>query len=71
MPLSVVQQGRRVELKRIDAGQGLQGRLAAMGLVPGVKIEVERNSFQGPFLISVNGNRLMLGRGMAHKIIVA
>ena len=70
MPLSIVQAGRRVRLVSVDAGQGLYGRLTAMGLVPGVEIEVVRNSIWGPFLIDVMGNRIMLGRGMAQKITV-
>ena len=70
MPLTIVQPGRRVRLVAVKAGHGLRGRLAAMGLVPGTEIQVLRNSMQGPFLIEVKGSRLMLGRGMARKIIV-
>lgn len=71
MPLTIVQVGRCVRLVAVDAGHGLQSRLAAMGLVPGVEIEVLRNSQYGPFLIAVKGSRIMLGRGMAQKIMVA
>jgi len=71
MPLSIVQPGRRVRLVSVNAGRGLRGRLTAMGLLPGTEIEVIRNSAHGPFIISVKGTRLVLGRGMAHKIIVA
>ncbi len=70
MPLTIVQAGRRVRFVSVDAGHGLQGRLAAMGLVPGVEIEVLRNSLHGPFLIAVKGSRIVLGRGMAQKIVV-
>lgn len=71
MPLAIVQAGRRVRLVAVDRGHGLQGRLAAMGLVPGVEIKVLRNSMHGPFLVEVKGSRIMLGRGMARKIMVA
>ncbi len=71
MPLTVVKTGSRVRLVAVEAGHGLQGRLAAMGLVPGVEIKVLRNSAHGPFLIEVKGSRIMLGRGMAQKLIVA
>ncbi len=70
MPLTIVQAGRTVRFVAVDAGHGLQGRLAAMGMFPGAEIEVLRNSLHGPFLISVKGSRIMLGRGMAQKIIV-
>jgi len=70
MPLTIVQAGRRVRVFAVEAGHGLQGRLAAMGLIPGVEIEVLQNTMNGPFLISVKGSRIMLGRGMAQKIMV-
>lgn len=59
-----------MRLVGVNAGRGLQGRLAAMGLVPGVELEVVRSSFRGPFIVSVRGSRVILGRGMAHKIEV-
>ena len=71
MPLTSMQAGRRVRFVAVEAGHGLQGRLAAIGLVPGVEIEVLWNSMHGPFLIAVKGSRIMLGRGMAQKIMVA
>jgi Fe2+ transport system protein FeoA len=69
-PLSKVQAGETVKLERIEAGRGLNSRLASMGLVPDVKIMVVNNSHPGPFVISVRGSKMMLGRGMAHKIMV-
>ncbi|MDX9746799.1 MAG: FeoA family protein [Syntrophales bacterium] len=71
MPLTIVQPGRRVRFVSVEAGGDLQSRLAAMGLVPGVEIEVIQNFMQGPFLIEVKGSRIILGRGMAQKIRVA
>ncbi len=70
MPLAMVESGRRVRLLAVKAGRGLQARLAAMGLVPGVEIEVIQNLAHGPFVIAVKGSRVMLGHGMAHKIVV-
>jgi ferrous iron transport protein A len=70
MPLTIIQSGRKVRLLAVNAGKGLEGRLAAMGLVPGVEIAVVSNSLRGAFIIAVKGCRIMLGRGMAHKIIV-
>jgi len=70
MPLSAVAVGQRVRVRTIDAGGGLEARLAAMGLLPGVELEVIRNPMSGPFIIEVKGTRLVLGRGMARKIEV-
>ena len=71
MPLAAVKAGSRVHLVSIDAGECLQCRLASMGLIPGVEIEVIRNSMRGPFLVSVKNSRIALGRGMVQKIMVA
>ncbi len=69
-PLSQVRDGGTVRLARVDAGHGLNGRLAAMGLFRGVEITVLRNEHPGPFIVSVKGTRVILGRGMAQKILV-
>jgi len=69
-PLSKVQAGETVKLASIRAGRGLNSRLASMGLVSGVEITIISNSRPGPFVINVKNSRVMLGRGMAHKIMV-
>ena len=69
-PLSSVKTGKKVVLVRIDAGRGLNSRLASMGLVANTQIKVVSNSHPGPFVIIVKDTRVMLGRGMAHKIMV-
>lgn len=69
-PLSVVKEGETVKLAAINAGQGLKSRLTTMGLLPNVEMTVINNSHPGPFVISVKNSRMMLGRGMAHKIMV-
>lgn len=70
MSLTSVASGRRVRFVGIQAGCRLQNRLAAMGLVPGIEIEVVRNSVMGPVIVQVRGSRMALGRGMANKIFV-
>ena len=69
-PLSAVGDGETVKLVRIEAGRGLNSRLASMGLVPNVKITVVSSGRPGPFIIMVKGSKMMLGRGIAHKIMV-
>ena len=71
IPLSTVQSGRKVKLATIEAGRGLNSRLVSMGLVPNVEITVVSNNRPGPFVISVKNSKMMLGRGMAHKIMVS
>ena len=70
-PLSNIQTGKKVRLISINAGRGLNNRLASMGLVSNVEITVVSNSHPGPFVINVKGSKVMLGRGMANKILVS
>ncbi len=71
MSLAVVKAGKRVHIVGLNAGPGLQGRLAAMGLVPGAQIDVIMNSSRGPFIVAMKGSRIILGREMAQKIMIA
>jgi Fe2+ transport system protein FeoA len=66
----MVRAGETVKLAGIEAGRGLNSRLASMGLVPNVEITVVRNRHRGPFVISVRDSKMMLGRGIACKIMV-
>ena len=71
IPLSAIKSGQTVKLAGVEAGRGLNSRLAAMGLLPNVEIIVVSNGHPGPFVVSVKGSRMMLGRGMADKILVS
>jgi Fe2+ transport system protein FeoA len=70
MSLVTVSRGQSVTIVDVVGGHGIRRRLAAMGLVRGQQIEVIHNHRGGPIVISVMGSRLMIGRGMAGKIIV-
>lgn len=69
-PLSMIEQGEKVEIVEIKAGRGLYIRLANMGFYPGVVIEVISNLKRGPLIIAIRGIRIGLGFGMASKIFV-
>lgn len=69
-PLSTVKAGETVNLARIEAGRGLNSRLASMGLVANVEIMVVKSGSTGPFVVSVKNTKMVLGRGMAQKIMV-
>ena len=70
-PLSQAKSGEKVRLVRVEAGRGLSNRLVAMGILPNELIVVVNNRHPGPFVINVKGSKIMLGRGMAQKIIVS
>lgn len=55
----------------IRGGKKAAKRLADLGLKPGAEVRAIRQAlFSGPVQIEVNGSRLVLGRGLAEKIIV-
>lgn len=70
-PLSVIPNSRIVRLVRINAGRGLNARLASMGLFPNVEVKVINNGHPGPFVVSVKDSKIALGHGMANKIMVS
>ncbi|MCP4650828.1 MAG: ferrous iron transport protein A [PVC group bacterium] len=70
MPLFNVPEGKEVTVTEIGGGQALRRRLTAMGLNEGVKLKVLHSHGRGACVILVQNTRLMLGHGMAHKIMV-
>lgn len=68
--LSEVPAGQTVRLVKINAGQGLNSRLAAMGLLANVCVEVLRNDFRGQLIVRVKNTKVVLGRGMSQKLQV-
>lgn len=68
--LSEVSSGQKVKVSSIKAGRVLNSRLAAMGLVANAEILVVSSGSKGPFVITVKGAKMMLGRGIAQKIQV-
>ena len=69
-PLSQVEAGQTVRLVSVDAGIDLKQRLAAMGLLPNVQITVVRNWHCGRIIVNVKNTKVVLGRGMARKVMV-
>ena len=69
-PLSAVKTGGKARLVRVDAGRGLNNRLASLGFVPDVEISVISNGHPGPFVVVIKDVKMALGRGVAHKILV-
>ncbi len=69
--MDTVSSGKRVRIESIDAGQGLANRLAAMGLFKNEEVSVIRNDGTGQIIIGVKNSRVILGRGMSHKVLVS
>jgi Fe2+ transport system protein FeoA len=69
-PLDEIPAGTTVRIVLIDAGSGLKNRLAAMGLLAKSLIRVVRNDGAGQIIVHVKESKVILGRGMSHKIFV-
>jgi len=66
-----MQDGQSGIIVSLHGGRNLTKRLADLGISPGTLITVLRKSlFAGPVQVEVSGSRLVLGRGLASKILV-
>jgi ferrous iron transport protein A len=72
IPLSELAPGERGSIYAVvGPGRGVRARLAALGIRPGVTVQVVGyGPGLGPVLLEVNGTRVALGRGIARKILV-
>lgn len=68
--LSDVLEDQIVKVKTVSAGEELKKRLLEMGFVSGTEVTVNRNSNNGPLIVSVKGSNYVLHRGMARKVVV-
>ena len=69
IPLSRVKEGKRVKVAQILGGWGMITKLRELGIYEGKEISVIRNSV-GPLVIEVDGSKVVIGRGMAERIMV-
>jgi len=70
LPLTMVVPDREVTLISIAGGRGLRARLTDMGLNEGMKLKVLHSHRPGPCIVLAGNTRLVLGHGMAQKILV-
>ena len=63
--------GSEAVVRGVVAGYSVARRLADMGITPGTVVRVVRsNALMGPIEVEVRGTRLLLGRGVAAKVLV-
>lgn len=70
LPLTAAKQGEKLVIKSFSGGTGSRMRLSTMGLRIGDEVEVVTNQGAGQLVISVDGKRYALGRGLAKKVLV-
>ena len=69
--LTDIKDGQTGIIVSINGGKISSKRLADLGLTPGKVIKIIRKTlFSGPVQIEVSGSRLVLGWGLASKIII-
>jgi len=54
----------------INGGGRFLQRLMALGIIPGMKIKVIRNSYLSPIIVEASDTRIAVGRGMASKVLL-
>ena len=69
MPLAMLSQGETACIKEIVGGRTARGKLTDLGFVSGKTVKIHRSS-GGPLIVGLGDNRVALGRGMAHKVLV-
>jgi len=70
MPLMAAKQGEVLIVRSFTGGTKSRMRLMSMGLRMGDRIDVVSNLNQGQLVIALDYKRLVLGRGLAEKIMV-
>jgi len=70
IPLTAAKSGEQMVIKSFSGGTGARVRLSTMGLRLGDEIEVVTNQGSGQVVVSVDGKRYALGRGLAKKVLV-
>lgn len=71
MPLAMAATGETVECVEVAGGTGLRRHMADLRILPGTRmLVVSGGNAPGPVIIKVGDGKLMIGRGMAHKVFV-
>lgn len=69
--LTEIKDGKLAVIVSVSGGKALTKRLADLGLRSGIMVKVLRSAlFSGPVQIELCGSRLVLGQGLASKIMV-
>ncbi|MFX0006920.1 MAG: ferrous iron transport protein A [Promethearchaeota archaeon] len=63
--------GKNLRVEKVNVGRHAKIRLACLGIIPRVEIIKKKAApFHGPVEIIVKGASLVIGRGLAAKILV-
>lgn len=69
--LSHAPSGSRVKVVKLDGGESFKAKMISLGIIRDKVLEVTNcDGCSGPMAIKVNQSKLVIGRGMAEKIVV-
>lgn len=68
--LDYIKPGSRVRIINILHQGGWVYRMYQLGVFPGVEVEVVYNDGRGPIVLRVGDSEIVVGRGLARRIIV-
>lgn len=70
--LEELKEGESAKVVELKGGFGLQQHLTSLGISPKEVIrKVHISRWRGPVMVEVEGNRVIIGKGMAFKVIVS
>lgn len=69
LPLAMLPEGDSARVCKVRAGKGLLRRLVEMGFTENASVKMIKFE-RGPLIVTVNGIRYALGKGMGMKIMV-
>lgn len=70
-PLTFLNPGEKGEVAEIlSKGRGFRSHLRDMGILEGKVLEVLKNNCQGPILVKIDEAKIVIGKGVAMKILV-
>ena len=69
IPLNAIGIGKCAEINKLQGGESFCKRLMEMGMNTGSIIQMVKND-TGALIVKIGETRLVLGRGMAQKVLV-
>lgn len=70
IPLAMLPRGAGASVKELCGGGKALHRLTEMGLVKGAYVSILQNRDGGPVMILLGDSRIVIGRGLAMKVLV-
>ena len=71
IPLQEVKEGESAIIRELHGGKQAKEKLISLGIIPGVTVSVLNGKKNHPYLLSINESRVMVGYGLARKILVS